>query len=90
MSNTTGEVGEDVAILLTEASKRIVSHPHINTVCRWAGCGVRNVRLRTWLIGGRRFTSHRAIAEFLRDLRTTGYPEVGCRPKKGDEQMTIR
>jgi hypothetical protein len=37
----------------------------MGTLRRWALHGVRGVRLRSWLVGGRRHTSDEAIGEFL-------------------------
>jgi hypothetical protein len=62
------EVANKPGILLTKVPDHIVGRPHVNTVRRWAGRGVRGVRLRTWLVGGRRYTSAQAIAQFIRDL----------------------
>jgi hypothetical protein len=59
-------------VLLTEAGEHIVGHPSVNTIRRWAGRGVRGVRLRTWLIGGRRYTSVEAVAQFVAAL--SGFP----------------
>ncbi len=53
---------------LTEAPAHISNHPSVITLRRWVRRGVRGVRLRTWLVGGRRYTSDRAIAEFLARL----------------------
>jgi hypothetical protein len=56
-------------VLLTQASNLVASHPSIETIRRWAAQGVRGVRLESWLIGGRRYTSREAIARFLDQLQ---------------------
>lgn len=38
---------------------------HYSTLHRWATKGARGRRLRTWYVGGTRFTSLSAIHEFL-------------------------
>jgi Protein of unknown function (DUF1580) len=62
------DVNDPTAFPLTEAPGHFTTHPSMNTLRRWAGRGVRGVRLRTWLVGGRRHTSARAITEFLARL----------------------
>jgi hypothetical protein len=57
---------------LTDAPKHFTTHPSMNTLRRWALPGVRGVRLRTWLVGGRRYTSEEAIEEFLDRLNEEG------------------
>lgn len=42
--------------------------PHLATVWRWAGQGVRGVTLETGRIGGRRVTSVEAVRRFLARL----------------------
>lgn len=61
-------------ILLTDVPNHVVGRPHINTIRRWAGRGVRGVRLRTWLVGGRRYTSIQAIAQFIQELSAITAP----------------
>lgn len=36
-----------------------------STLHRWRASGVRGVRLRAWLVGGRWFTTEAALAEFV-------------------------
>lgn len=51
---------------LGDAAKHIPGRPHRATIERWRTRGVRGRRLETTLIGGRRYTSLEAIADFLR------------------------
>ncbi len=64
------------ALSLSEAAKAIPGRPHVSTLWRWATRGVRGVRLRTFVIGGRRFTDVAAIEEFIR--RTTAASAIRC------------
>ena len=54
---------------LTQAARLVPGRggksPHVNTLFRWAGRGVRGVRLRTRLIGGQRMTTQQWLAEFF-------------------------
>jgi hypothetical protein len=59
-------LGHETYIPLTEVPHHVASRPSVRTVRRWARQGVRDVKLRTWLCGGRRFTDRPAIDEFLR------------------------
>jgi hypothetical protein len=62
------EQASESLILLTEVPGHVGGRPAVNTVRRWAGRGVRGVRLRSWLVGGRRYTSLQALAEFASAL----------------------
>ncbi len=55
-------------VLLARASECVPTNPSANTLAGWAREGVRGVKLRTWMVGGRRFTSTEAVAEFLAEL----------------------
>ena len=46
------------------------------TVARWATRGVRGVRLRTFVLGGRRFTTPALIEEFM--ALSTAAASSGC------------
>jgi hypothetical protein len=59
------DANDPTAFLLTEAPSHFTTHPSMNTMRRWALRGVRGVRLRSWLVGGRRHTSDQAVEEFL-------------------------
>jgi hypothetical protein len=45
---------------------------HRTTLGRWASRGRGGVVLRTWVLGGVRYTTRRAILEFVRRLSTSG------------------
>lgn len=53
-------------IPIGEAPKHIPGRPHAATVWRWYQHGVRGVKLETYLVGGKRFTSAGAIQRFIR------------------------
>jgi hypothetical protein len=61
----TSEPSHDQTILLKLAGSWIPGRPSVPTLFRWSLRGVRGVRLETWLVGGRRFTSRDAIARFI-------------------------
>lgn len=48
---------------LTEVAQHL--HVHIATVYRWVFRGVRGRRLRTYMVGGRRFVTQAALDLFL-------------------------
>jgi len=54
-------------IPIPQVPAHVPSRPHIATVWRWMGRGVRGVKLETVLIGGKRFTSADAIQRFIDD-----------------------
>jgi hypothetical protein len=53
---------------LGELSRAVPSRPVRSTVRRWAGEGIDGVVLETVRLGGRRYTSHEALARFLHRL----------------------
>ncbi len=54
---------------ITDAAKLFPGKPHVASVWRWIHLGIHGQRLETIRVGGRRFTSHEAIARFIE--RTT-------------------
>jgi len=58
------DIVSETLISLPEAARFLPSPPHPSTVFRWATRGVRGVQLETCLVGGRRFTSRRALQAF--------------------------
>lgn len=52
-------------LTLSQAAATLPGRPHLSTLHRWRLRGVRGVRLRTCLVGGRRFTRPEWIAEFI-------------------------
>lgn len=60
------------AVSLAQAAELLPAKPHVATVWRWATHGIRGVRLQTWTVGGRRFTTIPALEQFLQVLNTSG------------------
>jgi hypothetical protein len=54
---------------------------HRTSVGRWASRGCRGVVLRTWLVGGVRFTNSRAVADFVACLTAPGRGERPDAPR---------
>ena len=63
------DLSQEHLVTLTEAGRIIPGSPHFSTLWRWYQRGIRGARLETVIVGGRRFTSHEAIARFI--ARTT-------------------
>ena len=55
---------DDEHLTLAQAAATLPGRPHLSTLHRWRLRGVRGVRLRTCLVGGRRFTTPRWLREF--------------------------
>ncbi len=53
---------------LAEVRQLLPGTPHISTIHRWMGRGVRGVRLVATLIGGRRYIHNEALQDFLREI----------------------
>ena len=64
--------------LLTVSAAATLSpgKPHISTVWRWIREGCNGVRLRTIKVGGRRYTSHEALAKFFSEVTEASEREV--------------
>ncbi len=58
------EFSSETLLSLSAAAKLLPGRPHPSTLHRWRLRGIRGVKLQTWLIGGRRFTSHEALERF--------------------------
>jgi hypothetical protein len=52
-------------ISFREAVKVLPDRPHPSTMWRWCLRGVRGIRLESWVVGGRRYTTADAIARFI-------------------------
>jgi hypothetical protein len=61
----SSDVSQDRRISLTELAKR--ERIGVSTCWRWAGKGVRGVRLSTFNIGAKRFTTEAAWIQFRED-----------------------
>jgi hypothetical protein len=77
---------EDHLFSLQEVTRIIPKRPHVSTVWRWATRGVRGVRLKTHLIGGRRFVANADLSEFID--RLSGHNEVETKVGKLGERAT--
>src|SRR5688572_26005346 len=64
MIDTTTET----LVLFANAPKIIPGRPHLSQVYRWAMRGLRGVKLEWVRCGGRRYTSHEALARFYAAL----------------------
>jgi len=59
------EVFDEEMIPFAAAIRLLPGRPHISTGYRYALRGYHGIVLRTWLCGGRRFTSRVALREFI-------------------------
>jgi hypothetical protein len=76
------DISNEFLLTISAAAKSLPSRPHISTVWRWIQRGVRGVKLETYLIGGRRFTSREALERFQpqRRPRQTAKPRRSALP----------
>jgi hypothetical protein len=76
---------------LAEAAQSLPHKPHVATLYRWMSRGVRGVKLRTCLLGGRRYTSREALAEFIAETsRPAGAASEPTAPKIMAERGTAQ
>ena len=74
-------------VSLAEASHLLPGRPHLSTLHRWRLRGVRGVKLETFLIGGRRFTSREALERFIE--RTTAAAHGAPTPQRTRRQREV-
>lgn len=52
-------------LTLRQAALQAPGQPHVSTINRWWRRGIRGVRLETYLIGGKRFTTLESLSRFF-------------------------
>ncbi|QDV75376.1 DUF1580 domain-containing protein [Botrimarina mediterranea] len=74
-------------LTLPAASATLPGRPHVATLHRWRTRGVRGVRLRTCLIGGRRYTTREWLREFIEatTAEDAGAPRASDSPRRESE-----
>ncbi len=74
-------------ISFAEAAKILPGNPSISTLWRWYRYGVKGVKLRTLVIGGRRYTTPEFLSEFSARL-SDRHPanESGDSPRDAHEK----
>ncbi len=55
------------------AARLLPSRPHASTVWRWHLRGIKGVRLKTLVVGGRRYTTAAFLEDFVARLSDPGY-----------------
>jgi hypothetical protein len=58
----------ETSLSLRQAAKILPGQPSRSTLHRWTHHGCRGVRLATFLVGGRRYTTREAIENFINAL----------------------
>jgi hypothetical protein len=53
---------------LKKFAKNLPSRPHLSTVYRWTNRGLHGVKLGTFKLGGRRYTSRELVLRFVTEL----------------------
>lgn len=68
------DIADMVPIADAPALFPINLHPHIGTVTRWyrQGIGPAKTKLQTWRVGGRVYTTSRAVEVFIAALSANG------------------
>ena len=58
------DIQSEEILSLSHAARSLPGHPHVSTIHRWRLRGVQGVKLETFRIGGRRFTTLEALERF--------------------------
>ena len=82
------DISLETVVSLTEATRFLPGRPHLSTLHRWRLCGVRGVRLETFLCGGKRFTSHEALARFFKATTAAADAKVPKLPNNRQNRAT--
>lgn len=91
LSESETRYPDDDHLTLPEAAATLPGRPHLSTLHRWRLRGVRGVRLRTCLVGGRRYTTRRWLREFS-EATTAAAEETptATSTPRADRQRAIR
>jgi hypothetical protein len=77
-------------ILLSRAGRLLSTRPSAATLWRWATRGVGGVRLETYKIGGRRYTTAEALERFVACLSNPSAASVPTAPSRRDREHKDR
>jgi hypothetical protein len=58
------DISTEQLLTFSEAARRLPGSVHTSTLHRWRLRGLKNTRLETILVGGRRYTSVQGLARF--------------------------
>ena len=80
-------------VLLSKAGRLLSTNPSPATLWRWAARGVDGVKLETYKIGGRRYTTAEALDRFVARLngpRSANEPQVSSLRERQKDQASQR
>jgi hypothetical protein len=80
----------ETVLTFAEASKRLRTRPDISTLHRWRQRGIRNQKLETLLVGGRRCTSIEALERFFAAATAAGVHVIDPMPAVNEREVQIR
>lgn len=63
------DILSETPVPISAAPKHVPGRPHAATIFRWHQRGIKGVRLETYVVGGKRYTSKEALRRFIE--RTT-------------------
>jgi len=74
-------------IALLKAAAYFPNRPHAGTLMRWAlkGVGPSRVKLQTWKVGGRRYTTRDAIDRFVAQLSCEAVTTAAMSEQRAEE-----
>jgi hypothetical protein len=79
--------GKVELLSLAEAARLLPKAPNPATLWRWRTKGIRGVRLKTVLVGGRRYVSRAALNRFIQAVtaatQQSDGPSAAAAPQKG-------
>ena len=83
------EAHSAIYFLLVKAGRRLSTNPSVATLHRWASKGARGVILKTYLIGGRRYTTAEDLEDFVARLNEPRGRDVPPTSKREQERKAV-
>ena len=77
----------DELLTLAEAARMLPRRPNLCTLWRWASKGIKGIRLETVSVGGRRYTTRTALADFFRRTSEAGDCESPTTPRTSAQRQ---
>ena len=83
------DILDEDPIPFAEAIRSLPGRPHISWGYR-AIRGIRGVALETFMVGGRRFTTHGALRRFIIGVTAASAPRLGATPPRRNDSCDSR
>jgi len=83
------DIHSESVLSLAQAASSLPGRPHLSTIHRWRLHGIRGIKLETFLIGGRRFTSRESLERFSERITAVANGEPASRRTNRQRKAAI-